>query len=422
MKLTKFLRAFTAFGFAACVAFSGAALPARAEEAPTIETPAGERALAGGYDYTRFADDKLTLNVYNWGEYISDGTDEELLDINAAFEELTGITVQYATFETNESLYSKLKGGGAEYDLIIPSDYMIGKMINEKMLQPLNFDNIPNYAKIGEEYKNQAYDPENEYSVPYTWGYVGLIYNTTMVDGVPDSWDILWDEQYKGDILMFDNSRDAFAIASARLGLSLNPKTREEIEQAGKELEAQRGVVQAYVMDQIFDKMEGGEAALAPYYAGDAITMTDTNPDLAFAIPKETVNLFIDAMCVPATSKKREAAEMYINFLCETPVAVDNTLFIGYSTPQVEAVEALPEEVRDNPISYPPAEKLANMETFNVLSEEMNYYMDNSWNDMRTSNKQENGLLILLVMAAMLALTIFLNVRRALKKRKNNTY
>ncbi len=412
---------------AALVAFAApfsafAASPQAAAAPAKLAVTAEELGLAPGYDYTRFAEDNITLNVYNWGEYISDGTDEDLMDINSTFSELTGITVNYATFDTNESLYSKLKGGGAEYDVIIPSDYMIGKMANEGMLRPLDYGNIPNYAKIGGQYKNQAFDPENQYTVPYTWGYVGLIYNTTMVEEAPDSWAALWDERYKGDILMFDNSRDAFAIASAKLGLSLNPASDADIDKAAAELEKQRDVVQAYVMDQIFDKMEGGEAALAPYYAGDAITMTETNPDLAFVIPKETVNFFIDAMCIPATSTKAEAAEMYINFLCETPVAVDNTLFIGYSTPQVEAAAALPAEFRDNPIAYPPEEAMANMETFNVLPDELNAHMDKAWNDMRTSDTggTMTRVILLLVLVAAVVAIVGINVWRWQKKKKSN--
>lgn len=340
--------------------------------------------VAEGYDYGRLKDQNITLNVYNWGEYISTGTDGESLDVNKAFEELTGIKVNYTTFDTNEMLYSKLKSGGASYDVIIPSDYMIGKMINEDMLETLNFDNIPNYKMIGEQYKNQAYDADNAYSVPYTWGYVGIIYNTTMVEEVVDSWDILWSEKYKDNILMFDNSRDAFAIALRKLDLPMNPEDEAQIDQAAKELTKQRDVVQAYVMDQIFDKMEGGEAALAPYYAGDAITMIEENPDLAFAVPKEGTNYFVDAVCIPKGAANKEAAEMYINFLCETEVAKANCLAIGYSTPQTEAEAALPEELRNNEIAYPSDEVLANTWTFNVLSDELNSYMDQAWTSIRS--------------------------------------
>ncbi|MGD9559231.1 MAG: PotD/PotF family extracellular solute-binding protein [Oscillospiraceae bacterium] len=385
---------------------------------PAAEGPSVE--VAPGYDYTRFKDANLTLNVYNWGEYISTGTDGESLDVNAAFEALTGIKVNYTTFDTNESLYSKLKSGGANYDIIIPSDYMIGKMINEGMLEELDFANIPNYGMIGEAYKNQDYDPDNRYSVPYTWGYVGIIYNTTMVDGAPDSWNILWDEAYAGDILMFDNSRDAFAIALKKLGLSLNPETTADIDQATRELAAQREVVQAYVMDQIFDKMEGGEAALAPYYAGDAITMIDENPELAFAVPREGTNYFVDAACIPKGSANKEAAEMYINFLCETEVAMENSLFIGYSTPQLEAEEAMPEEVKENPIAYPSDEVLANMETFTVLPDELNRHMDEAWSAMRGGSDKGIGWLIPVALGVLVVLIVVIVVLGRRKKKRED--
>ena len=400
-----------------------AAMPVSVIASPIMPSPLTNGVdVAPGYDYDRFRDANITLNVYNWGEYISVGTDGESMDINAEFQALTGITVNYTTFDTNESLYSKLKSGGAQYDIIIPSDYMIGKMINEDMLAPLDFSNIPNYSMIGEQYKNRDYDPQNQYSVPYTWGYVGIIYNTTMVTKPVDSWSILWDEEYAGDILMFDNSRDAFAIASKKLGLSLNPANTEEIDLATKELEAQRSVVQAYVMDQIFDKMGGGEAALAPYYAGDAITMIEENPDLAFAIPKEGTNYFVDAMCIPKDSANKEAAEMYINFLCETPVAIANTLYIGYSTPQIVAEAALPEEVRENRIAYPSEETIANMETFSVLPDELNSYMDKAWSDMRSSSDRGgNGWMIIVAfLVAVAAIVVILTLRS--RKKKRNDY
>lgn len=234
----------------------------------------------------RFANDHLTLNVYNWGLYISDGSDDSV-NVISAFEDLTGIKVNYTTFDSNESLYAKMKSGGASYDVIVPSDYMVGKMIAENMLAELDYDNIPNMANIGENYRGWSYDPDNTYSVPYTWGTTGIIYNTTMVEEPPTSWADLWDVEYAGNVLMFNNSRDAYAIAAKKMGLSLNPSSVEEVDDVMKELQAQKSVVQAYVMDEIFDKMEGGEAAMAPYYAGDALTMIDENPDLAFVSPEE---------------------------------------------------------------------------------------------------------------------------------------
>ncbi len=250
-----------------------------------------------GY-YEKFKGQGLSINVYNWGEYISDGSDESL-DVNAAFTELTGIEVNYTNFASNEELYAKLRGGGASYDIIIPSDYMISRMIEEDMLEKLDFDNIPNFQYIDDNYKNLEYDASNEYSVPYTWGTVGIIYNTEYIDEEIDSWDILWDARFTGEILMFNNPRDAFALAQLRLGYSLNTTDEAEIERATEELIEQKSIVQSYVMDEIFDKMEGGEAALAPYYAGDALVMMDNNPSLEFVVPNEGTNLFVDAMCIP---------------------------------------------------------------------------------------------------------------------------
>ena len=218
------------------------------------------------------------VNVYNWGEYI----DEELLD---KFTEETGIKVNYDTYSDNESLYSMLSSGSANYDVVIPSDYMISRMIDEDMLEELNFDNIPNFQYIDDAYKGLEYDPEDRYSVAYTWGTVGIIYNTTMLDYVPDSWSVLWDENLSGQILMFNNSRDAIGIALKYLGYSQNTTDPEQITEAVDLLIQQKPLVQAYVMDQIFDKLEGGEAAVGPYYAGDAITMIEENPDLAFVVP-----------------------------------------------------------------------------------------------------------------------------------------
>ena len=349
------------------------------------------------YDWTRFADDNITLNVYNWGQYIADGT-EGSIDVIKEFEKLTGIKVAYLNYDTNESLYAKMSSGGADFDVIVPSDYMIGKMAREGMLAPLNYDNIPNAKGVGEQYRHQTYDPDDLYSVPYTWGVVGIVYNTTMVEEEVTSWDIMWDPYYTGEILMFNNSRDAFAIAAKKLGMSLNPQTIEEVERIAQELKDQKMVVQAYVMDEIFDKMGGGEAAIAPYYAGDAITMIADNPDLAFAIPEEGTNYFVDAMCIPATSKKKEAAEMFINFMCEPEVAAENCNFIGYSTPITAVWEQLDDEIKYSPIAYPDAEVLANTESFSVLPDEINQAMDQQWSMMKSYNEGGSGWMILVFM------------------------
>ena len=374
-----------------------------------------------GY-YQKFQGQNISINVYNWGEYISDGAEEGTINVNKEFEELTGIKVNYSTYASNEELYAKLKSGGASYDIIIPSDYMIGRMIKEDMLEPLNFENIPNFQHINEQFVNPAYDPDNAYSVPYTWGTVGIIYNTTMVDGDVDSWDILWDARYMGDILMFANSRDAFAIAQKRLGYSFNSGNADELEKAAESLKEQKPLVQAYVMDEIFDKMQAGEAALAPYYAGDAITMIADNPDLAFAFPKEGTNRFVDAICIPKDSQQKEAAEMYINFLCEPEVGLANCEYIGYSTPNDGAMELLDDEVKNNPIAYPSDEILENTETFLSLPDDANRLMDKLWTDIMSTNEGANQWIIPVFLVLCIVASIVINVVRRIRRKREEMY
>lgn len=367
--------------------------------------------------YGRFAGEKISINVFNWGEYISDGSDGSI-DVNAAFEELTGIKVNYSTFATNEELYSKLKGGGAQYDIIIPSDYMIARMIQENMLEPLDFDNIPAFSNIDEQYWNPAYDPENAYSVPYTAGTVGIIYNSATVEEPVDSWGILWDERYTNDILMFSNSRDAFGIAEKYLGYSLNTTDREELEDCARLLKEQKPLIQAHVMDEIFDKMISGEAAVAPYYAGDYITMSALNEDLKFAIPKEGTNLFVDAICIPKGARQKEAAEMYINFLCEGQVAADNIDYIGYSTPNKAAFALLDPEVQEDPVRYPPQEVLENTEPFLALDEETGLLLDSLWTEVLATDQGYNRWSMPLFVTLAVAASVFLNILRRRRKRR----
>lgn len=318
------------------------------------------------------------VNVYNWGEYI----DEELLE---EFTRQTGIKVNYDTYGNNESLYSILSSGSADYDVIIPSDYMISRMISEDMLEELDFDHIPNYQYIDEAYKSLEFDPDNQYSVAYTWGTVGIIYNTTMVDYVPDSWSVLWDEDLSGQILMFDNSRDALGIALKYLGYSQNSTDPAEITQAVDLLIEQKPLVQTYVMDQIFDKLEGGEAAVGPYYAGDAITMIEENPDLAFVVPKEGTNLFVDAMCIPRGAENKENAEAFINFMCDPEVMARNIEYIGYSSPSSAARELLSDELKDSPIAYPDEALLTNTDTFINLPQNILDLYDSEWVRLMTN-------------------------------------
>ena len=367
---------------AAALMLAAAAAPGAQAAGQTIAVN-DDISVSADYDWTRFADDNITLNVYNWGLYISDGSDESV-DVLSAFEDLTGIKVNYTTFDSNESLYAKMKSGGATYDVIFPSDYMVGKMAAEGMLAPLDFSNIPNFAQIGTDYLGWDFDPQNTYSVPYTWGTTGLIYNTTLVDEAPTSWSALWDMQYANNVLMFNNSRDAYAIAAKKLGRSLNPSSVEEVQEVMQELKDQKSVVQAYVMDEIFDKMEGGEAALAPYYAGDALTMIADNPDLAFVHPEEGVNFFVDSMCIPANSKNKAAAELFINYMCEPSVGYANCEYIGYSTPITAVWEQLDDDLKYSEIAYPGEDVMSKAEAFTTLPDEVNAALDSQWSEMKS--------------------------------------
>lgn len=285
--------------------------------------------------------DTIVLNVYNWGEYISDGS-EETLDVNAAFEEYfletfgRKVKVNYTTYASNEDMYAKLRSGSTGYDVVIPSDYMIERMINEDMLEKLNFDNIPNAQYIAPEFKGQYYDPQNAYSVPYTCGMVGIIYNTNMVDEADvGSWNLLWNETYAGKILQFNNARDAFGTAMYYQKIDVNTTDRAKWEIALQYLKDQKPLVQGYIMDEVFNKMKGESAAIAPYYAGDYLTMYDSNDALAFYYPEEGTNIFVDAMCIPKGSRHKDVAEAYINFMLSEEIAVANAEYIGYASPNL---------------------------------------------------------------------------------------
>ncbi|MDD6735031.1 MAG: ABC transporter substrate-binding protein [Clostridiales bacterium] len=372
--------------------------------------------------YQKFKGKGISINVYNWGEYISDGSDG-LLDVNTEFTNLTGINVNYSTYANNEELYAKLKGGGADYDIIIPSDYMIARMIKEGMVQKLNFENIPNYQYIMDSFKGKLYDPKNEYSVPYTWGTVGIIYDNSAIDVPPEEidWDILWDEKYRDSILMFDNPRDAFAIAEKLLGYSMNTEDPKELKNAAEKLKEQKHLVQSYVMDEVFDKMGAGEAVLAPYYAGDAVTLMDEYDHLSFAIPKSGTNLFFDAICIPTGARQKEAAELYINFMCEPDVAYATTSYIGYSTPNGAAYEMLDDEVKEDGISYLDDEFLDDKtEVFANMSDEANLMMQNLWTDMKSTQEDSgNKWLVPLFLLACVLLSVAIIIKRYLKNKKD---
>ena len=420
--LKKYLSIFASFAIAVGM-LSGCSVDETADSEEEEEFEAQTLTVEDIEYYTRFKDAGISINVYNWGEYISTGADEGTLNVNAEFTALTGIKVNYTNYATNEELYAKLKGGGATYDIIIPSDYMISKMIKEGLVQKLDFDNIPNFKYIMENYRNQDYDPENEYSVPYTWGTVGIIYDSTMIDIAEEDidWDLLWNEDYADQILMFDNPRDAFAIAEIMLGYSLNTESVSELKSAAEKLKDQKRIVQGYVMDEIFDKMGAGEALIAPYYAGDALTIMEENEDLNFVVPKSGTNLFIDAMCIPTCAKQKEAAEMYINFMCEPDIAFANIDYICYSTPHSAAYEMLDEETQNNPISYPDPELIASKsEVFVNLSDEANKLMQDLWTEMKSAEDENtNTLFVPIFLLVCIGIIIFVLVRRHIKSKKD---
>ena len=279
-----------------------------------------------------------TVNVYNWGEYISDGA-EDSLNVVKEFERLTGAKVNYTNYESNENMYSKLMGGGVSYDVIVPSDYMIGRLIEEDMLVKIDWDNVPNLKYIVPEYQNLYFDPNQEYSICYNVGTTVIIYNTALVDEEPTSWKILWDEKYKDKVLMFNNSRDAFAIAQAILGQNFNTVDEADWNEAAKLLAQQKDTVNpVYVMDEIFNLMESGEYAFATYYAGDYVLMCENNPDLDYCFPEEGVNIFFDAFCIPNCVQNKKGAEAFINFMHEPQIALANAEYIYYASPNMTVI------------------------------------------------------------------------------------
>lgn len=338
--------------------------------------------VGGGFFYGSKAgnggDDQVI--VYNWGEYM----DPEVLSM---FEEETGIEVVYEEFETNEIMYPKIQSGAIAYDVVCPSDYMIQRMIENDLLAEINFDNVPNLKNIGETYLEQSrqFDPDNKYSVPYCWGTVGILYNRTMVDEPIDSWAVLWDEKYKDNILMQDSVRDAFGITLKYLGYSLNSTDLDELEAAKKLLIEQKPLVQAYVIDQVRDKMIGNEAAIGVIYSGEAIYTQWENENLEYVIPKEGSNVWIDSWVIPKNAKHKENAEAFINFLCRPDIAKMNFDYITYSTPN-EAGRALIEDpdLRNSTIAFPEPEALENCETFRFLGDENDAVYNELWREVKS--------------------------------------
>ncbi len=325
------------------------------------------------------------LNVFNWGEYISDGRDGTL-DVNAEFEKLTGIKVNYTNYDSNESMYSKLKSGGVSYDIVIPSDYMISRMREEGMLKKVDTSTLSNYIYIDDEYKDIYFDPNNEYSVPYSVGMVGIIYDKTVVSHEDaSSWNVLWNEKYSKKILNFNNPRDGFATSQLLLGIDLNTTDRNELDLAASKLKEQKPVLQSYVMDEVFDKMESGEAVVAPYYAGDFLSMHENNNNLALAYPKEGTNIFVDSVCIPNTTQNYDAALLYMNFLMEPEVALANAEYICYASPNSEVVANEEYIYHMNEILYPQEADKPKTYYYHNWDDETRRYVDRLWEDVKLS-------------------------------------
>jgi spermidine/putrescine transport system substrate-binding protein len=376
------------------------------------------------------------LYVYNWGEYISDGS-EGSLDSNKAFEEWyfenfgERVKVVYSTYSSNEDMYAKLSGGAVSYDIIVPSDYMIERLIAEDMLAPLNYDNIPNIKNIvpefyGEDAEFDYYDEGGVYSVPYFYGMVGIIYNTEMVDEEDiGSWDLMWNEKYKGNILQFNNSRDAFGSAQYLLGLDVNSDDESEWRLALDKLREQKDILQGYVMDEIFNKMEGGSAAISSYYAGDFLAMYENNDSLEFYYPSEGTNLYVDAMCIPKTSKNKTVAERYIDFMLTEEPAVENALYTYYASPNrvvresrdyIDCMEEIKEGAFD--LMYDTADVDAS--PYKNLSDERLAMVNNLWEELKSDIDVSPTIYVIcaVIVCAMLFSVIFFAVR----KKKRNGY
>ena len=373
--------------------------------------------------YKNLGIEGTTVNVYNWGDYISDGSDG-LMDDVKQFERLTGARVNYANFDSNENMYSKLLGGGVSYDVIAPSDYMIERLIDENMLLELDYDNIPNFKYIRDDCKNLFFDPEQKYSVCFNMGLTVLIYNKKLVKEKPDSWSVLWDEQYKNKVLMFNNSRDAFAIAQAVLGKDVNSTEEADWVEASELLAKQKDAVNpVYVMDEVFNLMESGEYAFATYYSGDYELMIDNNPDLGFCFPKEGVNEFFDAFCIPKTAQNKKGAEAFINFMHEPQVAFDNAEFIYYASPNITVSDNEESSLYGSKAVYPDKENIKT-NWFHTLPQNILELQNTLWSQVKggklsvDSKKQEKRIYI---SSAILALIVVISlIISFINRRKKN--
>ena len=376
------------------------------------------------------------VNVYNWGEYINPG-DDGGLDVIAEFEKRYHIKVNYTNYETNEELYNVLTNSNSSYDVIIPSDYMISRLREEGLLAKIDYENIPNFKYISERFLNPAYDPDNEYSVPYSWGFVAVVYNTDMIEeGSITGFKDLWNPDYKDDgILMFNNSRDAMAIAMQLCEPPIDPGsatfTREDIDRATDKLIQQKSVLKKYVMDQVFTEMEGNQSGVATYYAGDIYTMMDNNESLTYCLPEEGSNLFNDAMCIPANCKNKENAELFINYMCEPEIAAANAEYITYGTPNDGALELIDEDMLESELINPPEEYLEKCYRFTNLDDDIYSYMQKRFVEACSASAEISSVekktvnpaaiwavcIILAVIMIATITVIVLDVRKAIKNR-----
>ncbi|HCA05110.1 MAG TPA: spermidine/putrescine ABC transporter substrate-binding protein [Ruminococcaceae bacterium] len=317
---------------------------------------------------------KGEVNVYNWDEYLANGEDD-LLDVVDEFEKATGIKVNYTTYSTNEELYNKLKSSNDSYDVIVPSEYMVSKLIRENMLLELNYDNIPNYKYLNSRFKNLACDPDGKYTVCSNWGVTALVYDKTKVKTKPKNWDALWDKNLKGEILMINNSRDAMAIAMQTLGIDPAKSTKADIDKAAQKLKEQKPLLKSYVMDRVFNEMEGSQAAIAPYYAGDIAVMMEENKNLDYVLPDYGSNLFYDAFCIPTCCANKENAEAFINFMQKPEIAAENCKYLRYGCPNDEAIKLLPDDIKNSELTIPSDEYLDKCYVFSDVDDDVYAYM-----------------------------------------------
>ncbi len=403
------MRKIASFLLAVMFLMSACIFPASAEEEEIFSDEVIEYYASLGLKGT-------TINVYNWGEYI----DDEEIDVISQFERLTGCKVNYTTFESNENMYSKLSGGGVSYDIVVPSDYAVEKLMAEGMLEKIDYNNVPNYARYfdSEQYGAPLENEINgekikDYAVIYNIGTTILIYNTKYIKEKPDSWSILWDEQYKGKVLMFNNPRDAFAIAQFMLGQDLNSTNTADWDAAAELLKEQREKVQpVYVMDEVFVQMESGDYALATYYAGDYELMHENNPDLDYVFPKEGVNTFYDAFCIPTSCQNKKGAEAFINFMMEPEIALANAEYIYYATANKAVTGNADYSLADSKAVYPDEGDIARSQDFHNLPNDTLQYMNTLWMKVKGENNAEGIYRAFFICIALIAAVVIVTVIR----------